>query len=128
MQFTVRGMIRATAGGRGDDFHILARIALWRAWREASEILVMGSISSIMGSLHVLGFGSQDEYGFALREWHGSVRAKMRSSGAGDSGIKQACAFRRRGQKGRLVSKAAAAQKREEASQVCWCVMARILL
>jgi hypothetical protein len=48
---------------------------LWRAWREASEILVMGSISSIMGSLHVFGVWGRDEYGFAVREWYGTIRA-----------------------------------------------------
>ncbi len=75
-----------------------------------------------------LGLESREEYGFAVREWHGSVRAKMRSSEVRGVGMKHACGFRRRGQKGRLVSRAAAPQKREEVLQRCWCVLARILL
>src|SRR5271157_4017700 len=75
-----------------------------------------------------VGVWGRDEYRVGVREWHGTVRAKTARSGVRGVRIKQGRAVTRRGQKGRLVSRAAAGQKRQEVLQRCWLVMARILL
>ncbi len=54
--------------------------------------------------------------------------ARTARSGVRGVRIKQGRAVTRRGQKGRLVSRAAAGRKRQEVLQRCWFVMARILL
>ena len=64
-----------------------------------------------------LGFGGRDEYRVGLREWHENVRAKTPQSGVRGVRIKQGFVVTRRGQKGRLVSRAGDGQERLEVFQ-----------
>ena len=64
-----------------------------------------------------LGFGGRDEYRVGVARMAWNVRAKTPQSGVRGVRIKQGFVVTRRGQKGRLVSRAGLARKRLEVFQ-----------